>query len=163
MAAIMINTRYDTIKKFHNATGNVAVDMVSPPSSQYPGAIGIYIRRGTSDFTVGQNITYENNKLVVSGPVQSVEDLPGQSFLVYVIPYSGSDITSVITGGFAYESAPGSSGSLGNSGSSAIIPASESSGIKSLTADNLKKYAPFIIIGLVLVGAVIYKIKKGKK
>jgi hypothetical protein len=156
MSAIMINTRYDPQTRFRNATGSVAVDLLVPPSSQYPSAVGIYVRRGYSSFIVGQSLTYEKDNIKISGPIERIEDIPGQSFLVYVVSYNGTAITSQLTGGTVYPT-PAGSGTVTDPTSGAPVA---TTGL----AASLKKYAPFIAVGAVaLIGGVIWFIKKRKK
>jgi hypothetical protein len=166
MMAIMTNTPWDPNKRFRNATGEAPVDTLFPPSDQYPGAVAVYVRRGYSDFKVGQDVTYENGNTIISGKIRAVNDIPSQSFLVYEIPYGGSDMTAAISGGKIYPTSGAVVAdvlsSADNSGIKAADLGSGSQAANSMV-QKLKTYAPFIILGVVVVGAIIYKLKKSKK
>jgi hypothetical protein len=145
--AIMAGTRYDPSIKFRRADGDSTVAMqIVAQLPQYGNNLMIYINGAIEDskYKVGQNVTYENGPMKVSGEVLAMHDLGG--YYMLLVPSDGT-ITGTKTGGVVYLS-PAGSPSVTDPGSS--------------LAENLKTYAPFILLGVLVVGALIWKFRKKK-
>jgi nitrate reductase NapE component len=164
--AIMTNTPYDPELRYHNASGDVSAEMLAPPSSNDPGLVGVYVRRGASgsnNLVIGQNISYQNGSSVVTGPIRRIDDIPSQSSLVYLIPYSGAAFSTPLSGGSVSLSAEAAGGSVTPATSAAGKVSEAASNIMAKVTPALKTYWPFIAIALVAAGGfIIWRRKKGK-
>jgi hypothetical protein len=102
--------------RYRNADGNSYVDLMMAPDNTHPGTIAVYINRANAaPYTIGQNVTYSKNNILITGPITSIQDTPGQVDIIYFISYDGPALSKLNDGGLLYYS--------GTETSSAVVAA----------------------------------------